>query len=417
MFRVERLADGRGVAVRWDGMGPAGSVALPCRGALSSAGVELVGPALSVAVPASAAGLRIREAAALICDKHTGKYAHASSFRDELLRSLKTAEECWGADTPWSKIERSHWTMLARRRLEQLLAKGCKATRAAEITVSRIITVVRWLRDENHIGRTDAEWPSSWKADVTKHWCGETGSARAPLPERPRYTLDELQAILAKTDFDPRFFLCIHLAIGLRPGQVARVLRSDLELPPVDWDAPNEASDYGVMHVAGAGKKGGVTTDLTRSQRRAIDDALTADGYLATVEAERLSGARKDYPLFPSGYARGRVGFLRGKDRKIGLGAKVDWSRSCSGAWLRKSWRVAEARAGIPHILGRATYGQRRLTVDIAKAMGLSPSAIQDVGGWTNSKMPLEVYAEGQNKVGRREARPVRAHILGEVGA
>jgi hypothetical protein len=169
-----------------------------------------------------------------------------------------------------------------------------------------------------------------------------------------------------------------------------------------------------LLRVRGAGKKGGAVVDLTRGQRRAIDNALTGDGYLAKIEARYQAKEQKDYVLFPSGYIVGRVGMMRGKDTKLSLSDVADFSRQVTSSWVRKGWRVAEERAGIEHQMGRATYGQRRLMVDVMVADEVSPAGIQAGGGWSDTKMPLTVYAEKENRAGRREARPVREKMLGE---
>lgn len=66
------------------------------------------------------------------------------------------------------------------------------------------------------------------------------------------------------------------------------------------------------------------------------------------------------------------------------------------------------------HIHGRATYGFRRLAVDVADELGLSPAGLQATGGWVDSKIPTTIYRERGNKAGRREARAVRSTFLKE---
>jgi hypothetical protein len=317
------------------------AVDLECRGSLGDLGIEYrqiaeLARAVPVAIaPAVRAGLSIAETARLIIDPGFGKYPHASPFRDELLRALKLAGEVWG-DVTWESIDESHWTTLLRRRCEQLVAKNCKAVRATEITISRLVTVVGWLRDTKRIARDVAQWPREWKKDVAKHWRGVTGSERDQMPDRLRYTLEEFHRIIANADFDPRLDLLLRVSVGLRPGQVARARRSDLKLPTVDWTAPETVvTDYGTFKVHGAGKKGGCVVDLTRGQRRAVDDALTGDGYLARVEDEHQRKERTDYRLFPSGYVVGRVGMLRGKETTLALAAGVDFSRNVTSSWTR----------------------------------------------------------------------------------
>lgn len=404
---------------------PKGKITAECQefavAAAQTKSLELAGALPAKAAPRESATIGAAEA--LITDKDTGKYPHKSPFRDELVRALRLAVVLWGADTSWDDVQESQWTLLLRRRLEGLIAKKAKAVRATEITVSQLITVVRWMRRMKHISREAAPWPEDWKKDVVQHWKGVTKSDRDPEPDRPRYTLQEYQSILSKADFDPRLFMLLRLSVGLRPGQVARARRSDLVLPPVDWQAPivrddkgRDPTDYGVFTVYGAGKKHGEMVDLTRGQRLTVEQALTGDGYLARIDAKYQTDQIDDYVLFPTGYIIGRVGMLRDKKTTpLRLSEHVDFSRHVGGSWIRKSWRTAETRAGIEHQHGRSTYGGRRLGVDVGDDMDLSPAGLQALGGWTDIKIPTSIYRERTNKAGRREARPVRARLLGEV--
>lgn len=415
-----------GLSVRWT---VPRAVDLPCRGILSDAGIGggvVDAPrGLSVAIepaPApKARGYAIRDTFADITNREHGKYPAArGEMVDELERSLAFACEVWGESATWEEVDELAWTKLYRRRCELLIQKGCLAVRATEITVQRLTTAVGWLRDKKRIHREAAQWPRKYKKDIADFWKLVTGSEQDPEPRRLRYTLDEFQRILAKSDFDPRLKLLLRVTVGLRPGQVARARRSDLKLPVVDWTAPpkrnaqgRDITDYGKMRVHGAGKKKGGVVALTPGQRRAIDSALADVGYLAGVEAEYQAKTRVNYVLFPSGYTAGRVGMMREKETTLRLG-RVDWSRHITSSWTRKNWRQAEARAGVEHIDGRGPYGQRRLTVDVGVAEGASPSGIQAIGLWTDAQMPLNVYAEGENSVGQIEARPIRALMLGE---
>lgn len=428
------------VTVRLEMPRPAAAVLLPIRGTIGDDVPHVFAAATPSPVPAGSSdesralapvtgrahlvAVTIGATAALITDPATGKYPHKDSFRDELIRALDIACATWGADTPWSTIEESHWTKLYRQRCSDLVERGFLAVRATEITVSRLVTAVRWLRSTKRIPRDAADWPSEYKKEIAKYWKGITGSDRDQVPDRPRYTLDEFQRIIAKSDFDPRLYLLLRLSISLRPGQVARARRSDLELTDIQWDAEverdeagNDLTDYGTMMVHGAGKKGGGLVDLTRGQRMVIENALAPDGYLGPIEARYQAEEVGDYKLFPSGYVNGRVGFLRGKETKRSLAATINFAKNVTSSWLRKGWRRAEELAGIPHIDGRSTYGQRRLGVDVADGMGVSPSGLEAVGLWADTKMANEIYRARENRVGRREARTVRARLLGEVGA
>lgn len=368
--------------------------------------------------------LTIGETEALIVHKDYGKYPHRTQGRDELVRAIRYAVALWGADTPWTKIEDAEWTMLMRRRLEGLLAEGHSGWRATEITLGRLITVVRWLRAKKHIPRDAAPWPESYKADIVVHWKGIKKTARDPEPNRPRHTLEEVRAILAASVFSLRFDLLMWLGMELRLGQVARMQRTDLNLPTVDWNAEpmrdpktgEDLTDYGTQTIYGSGKKGvkgGVITDLTRVQRFKVEFALR-EGYLADIEKQYQAGTVADYCIFPSGYEIGRVARDRGKDVEQSLG-HVDFETSVGGSWIRKTFRDAEERAGVEHVRGRCGYGVRRQGRDFADEAGLSRSATENWGTWTpGSTIPDQVYRNRANRVGRREARGARARFRNE---
>jgi hypothetical protein len=297
-------------------------------------------------------GKLIGEAEGLITDAVDGLYRGRTPFRDELIRALRFAADFWGAETPWSDITEKDWIRLAHRRLDVLLAKGAKikGRRAAEITFSRVITTVRWLREKKYIGRDDAPWPNKWKAEIVKYWEGKTGLVHDPeLAATPGYTIEEAQRILNKSNFDPRFELLMWLGMGLSLGTVARAQRKDIEPPNVDWSAPDEVS----LTLRGHYKKGSIL--LNAGQRAALARAFAEGGYLHDVEQRYRARALKNYVLFPSGYTAGRVGMLRGKETKLRLGV-VDFTQPITNSWLRKNLRLAEERAGVKHIAGRSAF-------------------------------------------------------------
>lgn len=405
------LRPGDEIRLRLEG-GASGAVSLPVRGVLSDRAVEITRATEPTVTPRATVrrnGAVIREAGALITDPATGRYPHQMQFRDELLRGLKFAGVCWGADRPWADIEESDYVMLLRKRVDLLLADNRRAVRAADITVSRIITTVRWLRENKHIPRDAAPWPSNWKQQVRSYWKGKTGSHRDPEAFRPRHTLEQAHAILRASGFDPRFELLMWLGMDLRLGQVARARWSDLRLPI-------DGADYGTLVVHGAGKKNGTTVALTAGQRRILDRALGAGGYLEGQAQRLTAGEITDFLLFPAGYVVGRVARSRGKENApaLKLGEKINHSRSVSGSWIRKNFLVAEQAAGVEHTKGRGAYGLRRVSVDVGADAQLSQYGLQALGGWSDTKIPLTVYADQEQKSGQLEARPVRARIRGE---
>jgi len=290
----------------------------------------------------------------LISDKADGKYPHRSPFRDELRRTLRFAGTVWGADSSWDTISESHWIKLLQQRLEELLKKKTRAVRSTEITVSRLITAVGWLRKTKRIPRDAAQWPPQWKQVIRDHWKAVTGSKRDPTPFQPKHALDDVTRIREASDFDPRLQLLMWFGAE-RLGQVARAKRSDLDL------SDDAGEGYGTLAVHGHGTQNGGLVQLTAGQRAAVDRAIDHGGYLAEKERTYRADNREDYVLFPAGYIVGRVGFTRGQSIARTLSKHVDYRKPVSGSWIRKSFRVAEKRAGIVHVTGRSAFGVRRV--------------------------------------------------------
>jgi hypothetical protein len=324
--------------------------------------------------------LTIAQAEKLIVDPVAGLYPHRSPFRDELVRSLRFACVVWGPDRSWESIAESDWVRLLQRRLDVLLGKDTKGIRAAQITVSRLITVVRWLRRTQGLSRDAAQWPEKWKGEIVKYWEGVTQSVHDPeLVATPGFTVAEAQRILQECNFDPRFELLMWLGMGLSLGAVARARRKDLQLPQVDWMTRDDGTrSYGTVTLFGHFKKGRVEVALTGAQRVAIDRAFGDGGYLHTVEQRYNAGALKNYRLFPSGYVVGRVALLRGKESKLALANTVDFTRPVTSSWVRKNFRLAEKLAGVKHIAGRGAFRlplvvSSRLQVDDAREAAVRP--------------------------------------------
>jgi uncharacterized protein (TIGR02391 family) len=296
--------------------------------------------------------VRIGDTGALMIHPETGKYPRASAFRHELLRSLDFASEVWGPHTSWDAIDESHWRNLMRRRLESLVAKKARAVRSTQITLGRVITAAIWLREQQHIAPHAAAWPLKWKRELANYWKELTGSHRDPTPFQPQHAFDDVTRIRAAATFDPRFELLMWFGTE-RLGQVARARRSDLDLS----DGAGEG--YGTLNIRSS--KPGWTSliALGAGQRTALDRALSPGGYLEVPERMFQADSREDYALFPSGYAVGRVGRLRGKQTTLSLGM-VDFRRNVTTSWIRKNFAVAEKLAGVPHIKGRSTFGVRR---------------------------------------------------------
>lgn len=349
----------------------------------------------------------------LVSDPKTGLYPHDSEYRRELKRSLDFASSVWGKDAPWLSIDDAKWTELIRARVEDLVRRKYIGVRSAEITIVRLSTAARWLRTTKKIPAGTAELPDEWKDGLKAFRRGLTKSTRDPEPHRPRHTIEEVRKILtAGIQVDPRGALLLALGAEQRLGQVRRALRSDLTLPAIDWPAVNAMKEedvveveFGELRVFGAGRKGGTTIALTKGQRVMVD--LYVNGIALTLE-QKFVDTQIDYPLFPAGKLKGR---LHGTPE---LSDKMDLDRSVSRQWVQKTFRAIEEKAEVNHVPGRATYGLRRQSVDAAIEAGISMQGLQAQGGWSSSKIPMEIYRDKENKAGRREARTVRSKVRQE---
>ena len=340
---------------------------------------------------ASATPLTLGRTWALVTDRAHGLYPHDTPHRREVERALTFAARILGPDTPWAAIERTKLRQLVRARVDEFVARGKKGVRPAEIVMQRITAVAAWLRDEGHIP-VDAGLPArTWREDLASYAAHAHGG-RLPEVAHPRHTLDEMRRILeAAWTIDPRFGLLMALGAELRLGQVVRCRRSDLDLT------------HGALTVAGRGRKRGTVVLLTAGQRRAVDRAL--GGYLQALER-----TCPDYPLFPSGQMTGgRSGQPVAHPERHANASPVH--RRTIVAWFH----LAEEQAEVPHIAGRGAYGLRRAAVDAVKELGISREGLQQHGGWSDTQVPDQIYADQSADYARREAMAKRAQLRGET--
>jgi hypothetical protein len=360
--------------------------------------MELTGEIATASVTAEAKPFTIGETWKAITHEETGKYPHKTQFRTELKAALEYAAVVWGEATAWTSIESDQWTTLIRRRVRDLVGRKHAGIRATEITVSRIMTAVIWLRQKKRIPANAAHPDPTWRDDLLSFWLGLTKLPK-PEPSRPRYDVAESRKLInAAWDVDPRCGLLMALGAEYRLGQVRRARRTDLDLT----EGP-----HGALTVHGTGDKHGEVIELTRGQRAAVEQAFK--GYLRALETKhRDEGV--DYPLFAGGRLfdrRGGSPYVRGSDPK----SKVPISRAA----ISHRWDLIEFMAGITHKPGRGAYGIRRGGVDDALDQNISEHGLKAFGGWTTPDMPRRVYAERENKGGRAEARAARANFRGEA--
>jgi integrase len=330
-----------------------------------------------------------------VTDPATGKYPTDTDHRREVEREFKRAVKHFGGDTTFESIKRRDIRGFWRWRILELHGEGHTGLRGAEITVARFLAVAAWLRDEEMIPLGSCQLPRSWKAEFRKDWLELTESRALPTPNRPRHTLEEMRAIMAKAgEVEPRLELALTLGAEKRLGQVIRARRPDLDL------------EHRTFTIYGRGHKQGEVVKLTDGQYRIAVYHLTT-GYLRELE-----GKVADYPLFPAGELRGWLvkgepGIPYAPKRNAEKGSVV---RDVLDDWFH----AAERLAGVPVIKGRGAYGLKRQSVDAAKALGISREGLQRLGGWADTQMPDRIYADQQMDYARDEARDTIAKIRGE---
>jgi integrase len=331
-----------------------------------------------------------------VTDAATGKYPTDTDHRREVEREFKRAIAHFGGDTTFESIKRRDIRGFWRWRILELHKEGHTGLRGAEITVARFLAVAAWLRDEEMIPPGSCQLPRSWKDEFRKDWLELTDSRALPTPNRPRHSLEELRAIIAKaSEVDPRLHLALELGAELRLGQVIRARRPDLNL------------EHKTFTVYGKGHKQGEKVHLTEGQLRVVTYYLKT-GYLRFLEESMA-----DYPLFPAGELRGWLvkgepGIPYAPKRNAEKGSVT---RDALDDWFHN----AERLAGVPVIKGRAAYGLKRRSVDKAKEEGISREGMQHLGGWSDNQMPDKIYADQDADYSRDEARDIRAKIRGET--
>jgi hypothetical protein len=349
----------------------------------------------------------------VITNPKKGLYPHAGQYRSEVLRALTFAGTVWGVDKAWASLERSDWVALMRERLQQLVREQHQGVAGTQHTIIRLITVLRWLKEEGRIPESVPSPKRDWKDQVAKEWMQLTKAQHGPVVRQPRYTLEELLTIMAHAwKIDPRFGLLTHLGAGLRLGQVRRAMRSHLKLVPTDDRRRARA------HGAFPREEG-------RHDRRAHARPARGrrgDAYRACTPRSRSAGSpmvsttRSSPPAAWRGSSGGRrSSSARSHRSEVALTKKMRPQEPVSDRWWQKRWGEAETLAGVPYIAGRASYGGRRIFVDEALDRDVSDRALKSLGGWTSAVVPKGVYADKESRTGRREARDVRVAILGET--
>jgi integrase len=327
-------------------------------------------------------GLTLGETEALVFHPVKGLYpAITSQHHREVQRALRFAVTVWGSEREWASIRKADLRALWRARIRELHTAGDVGVRGAEIVVARVLTVARWLQDEERIPIEACQPGRSWKRELVKDWKQITGEKHDPEPARPRHRPEDIGKLIeAAKQVDPRFYLMLQLGAELRLGQVRELMRSHVRIPA-----------DGEMHfvIPSSGQKRGGLVYLTPEMREALHEALERDGYLYEQEQAHRAGKLSDYALF-----HGR-----------------DGEQPVSRTQVRNWFREAEKIAGLKHVRGRGPYGLRRAGVDGVKALGGDRDALMQFGGWTDTQMPDRVYASAEQEAAAKRARDLRAKV------
>ncbi|GAB1345052.1 tyrosine-type recombinase/integrase [Gemmatimonas sp.] len=362
------------------------------------------------AEPKGAAGLlTLRETWPVLTAQETGSLPTDSPYRREIEASLTFMRKVLGDDFAWVDLDYEQLQRLVRAKADEVvrlhrrhlasldkdaaaLVRKQTGLRAAEVVGTRALTMVSLLRRKHSRIPLHAPIPSGrgWREDLQKYVAAQHGGD-VPEPERPRHTLDEVRRILRTApSMDARVDLVLQLGAEYRSGQVVRAMRSQLD-----------TTEHTFL-VKGRGKKLGTTVMLTSGQQASVHRALS--GYLRQLEAAYLAKEIADYPLFPSGRLRKGEAYV----------ARHATAAPIHKRTMNDRFHAVEIAAGVTPVPGRAFYGVRRTLLDAAVEAGLSEEALQEHGGWSNSRTPRDIYRDKQRPKAQKAAADTRAEIRGE---
>jgi integrase len=275
-----------------------------------------------------------------------------------------------------------------------------------------LLQVAQWLAVEEKIDRVVAV-RRTWREQMRREW--EQLTSTRITSEAPRHTEEEISRIFAALDHpevDPRVALVMELGAEARLGQVARLMRSDIDLSAVG------VFGLGRVVVHGRGKKLGVTRDLTPEERASIDRALA--GYLKHLEEAYRQGLREDYPIFPSGRLRYDVPPSRWpkrqradmEDQQPTRRAKLSVSnRPIGKRGLLDLFHELEELAGVTPVQGRGWYGIRRKATDVYEDYETDERVLNDQTGHRSSDTRRRVYQEKEREEIRAKSARTRRRV------
>jgi len=324
--------------------------------------------------------------------------------RSDVARVSRSVLAALKPSFPLSSVRSTTARRVWRHVLEEALADPEQPSgwRRAEKAVQALYQVARWYEQEYGDEERNVAPRREWRARLREEW--ETAFARRLSdPKALRHSREETSRLFSRLgEADPRLALEIEVGAELRPGQVIRSMRSQLDLNPVG------AFACGKLQVAGKNKKRGEVVHLDPEQRAFVDRCLGPGGHLEELEAAFQNGRIEDYCLFQ----KGRI-----HDGRIPLERHITSPGPIELASMIALFKQHEARCGVEHVLGRSFYGLRRILTDIAPDYTSDPRELDRMTGHEGSDVRERVYQDRMREEFREGAAVARRDMRADLVA
>lgn len=333
-----------------------------------------------------------------------GMYVVDSRHRQDMIRASQPVLQALGPSFPLSSLIPFTSESIWRHVLEEALAKGSEPTgwRKAEKAVLVLYQTARWIHERSPTSVPYIVLPRTWKSELREDW---EAAFACPIrdPKTLRHTREEASKLFARlSEADPRLALEIELGAELRPGQVIRSKRRQLNLGAVG------AYGCGVLEVAGYGKKKGEIVHLDPERRAFIDGCMAPGGHLEKLEGAYSRGKIDDYFLFQKGrFDGGRI--------------PLAWHFRNPGpielSTLILLFKRFEAACGVEHVPQRSFYGLRRILTDIAPDYTGDDRALDRLTGHRDPTTRARIYQDRECEEAQEEAAIARRSMRADLSA